>query len=171
MMPLLGKSRVDQAGAQTARATLFRPLLPAAPLLAISPNRVEKIQPAAPPPNGSSFSSTPRFALITGRRTPRFICSIRLSFNALRSSRPSREISSPASHINKITLSICAGIRATAKLLTLFFPFPSFYERQTPFPSPFPPPRPKPLAHLDAKPQRPKAARAIRPLPAIVNSP
>jgi len=44
MMPLLGKSRVDQAGAQNARATLFRPLLPCAPLLAISPYRVEKVE-------------------------------------------------------------------------------------------------------------------------------
>jgi hypothetical protein len=37
MMPLLGKSRVDQAGAQTARATLSRSLLPGAPFLPISP--------------------------------------------------------------------------------------------------------------------------------------
>jgi hypothetical protein len=77
MMPLLGISRVDQAGAQAARATLFRPLLPGAPLLAIS--------------------------------------------------------------TDKILLSICAGISTPDKLLTLFFSFPSFYERQTPFPSPFPP--------------------------------
>ena len=153
MMPLLGKSRVDQAGAKTARATLFRPLLTGAPLLPISPYRVEEIPPAAPPPNGSSFSSTSRFALITVRRTLRYICSIHLSFNALRSSRPSRETSGPASHINKILLSICVSIRTIDKLLTLFFPFPSFYERQTPFPSPFPPPRSKPLTHLDAKPQ------------------
>jgi hypothetical protein len=59
----------------------------------------------------------------------------------LRSSRPSRETSSPTSHINKISLSILASIRTTVKLLTLFFSFPSFYERQTPFPSPFPPVR------------------------------
>ncbi|MGA2750461.1 MAG: hypothetical protein ABSG59_16940 [Verrucomicrobiota bacterium] len=76
-MPLLGKSRVDQAGAQTARPTLSRPLLPSAPLLAIS--------------------------------------------------------------TDKIPLFIRAGIRTTFKLLTLFFSFPSFYERQTPFPFPFPP--------------------------------
>jgi len=97
MMPLLGKSRVDQAGAQTARATLFRPLPPAAPLLC-----------------RAAFAS----------------------FN------------------NKILLSICATIRTPFKLLTLFFSFPSFYERQTPFPSPFPPSLSKPLTHLDAKPQR-----------------
>jgi hypothetical protein len=97
MMPLLGKSRVDQAGAQTARAALFRPLPPGALLLAISTYRVEDIQPAGPPPNGSSLSSTPRFALITVRRTPRCISSINLSFNALRSSCPSRQTSSPAS--------------------------------------------------------------------------
>ncbi|MGA2751332.1 MAG: hypothetical protein ABSG59_21400, partial [Verrucomicrobiota bacterium] len=139
MMPLLGISRVDQAGAQYARVTLFRPLLPGAPLLPISPYRVEEIQPAAPPPNGSSFSSTPRFALITVRRTQRCVCSIHLSFNALRSSRPSRETSSPTSRKNTINLSIRAYIRTTDKLLTLFFSFPSFYERQTPFPSPFPP--------------------------------
>jgi len=139
MMPLLGKSRVDQAGAQTARATLFRPLPPGAPLLPIPRNRVEEIQPAAPPPNGSSFSPTPRLALITVRRTLRCISSINLSFNALRSSRPSRETSGPAPRKNKILLSIRVGIRTTAKLLTLFFPSPSFYERQTPFPSPFPP--------------------------------
>jgi hypothetical protein len=153
MMPLLGKSRVDQAGAKTARATLFRPLPPGAPLLPIPRDRVEEIQPAAPPPNGSSFSPTPRLALITVRRTLRCISSINLSFNALRSSRPSRETSSPASHINKILLSIRVGIRTPFKLLTLFFSFPSFYERQTPFPSPFPAPRSKPLARLDAKPQ------------------
>jgi hypothetical protein len=156
MMPLLGISRVDQAGAQTARATLFRPLPPGSLLLPIPPNRVEEIQPAGPPPNGSSFSSTPRFALITVRRTLRCISSINLSFNALRSSRPTRQISGPASLKNKILLSIRASIRTTVKLLTLFFSFPSFYERQTPFPSPFPAPRSKPLARLDAKPQRPK---------------
>ena len=153
MMPLLGKPRVDQAGAQNARANLFRPLPPGAPLLPISPNRVEEIQPAASPPNGSSFSSTPRIALIPVRRTLRHICSIYLSFNVLRSSHPSRQTSGPASRKNKITLSIRASIRTPFKLLTLFFSFPSFYERQTPFPSPFPPPRPKPLTHLDAKPQ------------------
>ena len=138
-MPLLGKSRVDQAGAQTARATLFRPLPPGAPLLPIPRNRVEEIQPADPPPNGSSFSSTPRFALITGRCTPRYICSIHLSFKALRPSHPTRETSGPAPRKNKILLSIRVGIRTTAKLLTLFFSFPSFYERQAPFPFPFPP--------------------------------
>jgi len=150
MMSLSGKSRVDQAGAQTARATLFRPLLPGVPLLAIPTYRVEDIQPAAPPPNSSSFSSTPRLALITMRRTLRCVCSIYLSFNALRSSRPSRQTSSPTSDINKILLSIRACISTTDKLLTLFFSFPSFYERQTPAA------RPKPLARLDAKPQRPK---------------
>jgi hypothetical protein len=41
MMPLLGISRVDQAGAQTARAALFRPLFPGAPLLPISTYGVE----------------------------------------------------------------------------------------------------------------------------------
>ncbi|MGA2751184.1 MAG: hypothetical protein ABSG59_20645 [Verrucomicrobiota bacterium] len=145
MMPLSGISRVDQAGAQTARATLFRPLLPGVPLLAIPTYRVEDIQPAAPPPNGSSFSSTPRFALITVRRTPRCVCSIHLSFNALRSSRPTRETSGPMSHINTILLFILSSIRTPDKLLTLFFPFPSFYERQTPFPSPFSPPCSKPV--------------------------
>jgi hypothetical protein len=80
----------------------------------------------------------------------------------LRSSRPSRETSGPASRKNKIVLSICAGIRTTFKLLTLFFSFPSFYERQTPFPSPFSPVRPKPLMRLDAKPQRPKDARQLQ---------
>jgi len=135
-MPLLGISRVDQAGAQNARATLFRPLLPGAPLLPISPYRVEEIQPADPPPNGSSFSSSPRCALITGRCTPRYICSIHLSFKALRPSHPTRETSGPASRINKKLLSICASFRTTDKLLTLFFSFPSFYERQTPFPTP-----------------------------------
>ena len=160
-MPLLGISRVDQAGAQNARATLSRPLPPGAPLLPISPYRVEEIQPAGPPPNGSSFSSTPRFALVTVRRSLRCISSINLSFNVLRSSRPSRETSGPASRKNKITLSICASIRKPDKLLTLFFSFPSFYERQTPFPSPFSPPRSMPLAHLDAKPQSPKAATTI----------
>jgi hypothetical protein len=79
----------------------------------------------------------------------------------LRPSRPSRETSSLASHINNITLSICASIRTTAKLLTLFFSFPSFYERQTRCPPT--PPRSKPLARLDAKPQRPKDAKAIHP--------
>jgi hypothetical protein len=138
-MPLLGNSRVDQAGAQSAYATVLRPLPPAAPLLPISRYRLEDFQPAAPPPNGSSFPSTPRFALVTVRRTPRCISSIHLSFNALRSSRPSRETSSPASQINKILLSIRDCIRTTFKLLTLFFPFPSFYERQAPFPFPFPP--------------------------------
>jgi hypothetical protein len=54
----------------------------------------------------------------------------------LRSLRPSRETSSLASHINNIILSIRASIRTIDKLLTLFFSFPSFYERQTPFPTP-----------------------------------
>jgi hypothetical protein len=41
MMPLLGKSRVDQAGAQNARPTLFRSVPPGAPLLPISTYGVE----------------------------------------------------------------------------------------------------------------------------------
>jgi hypothetical protein len=73
----------------------------------------------------------------------------------LRPSRPSRKTSSPIFRENKRLLSIRASIRTTFKLLTLFFSFPSFYERQTPFPTP--PPRSKPLGDLDAKPQRPKA--------------
>jgi hypothetical protein len=187
MMPLLGKSRVDQAGAQNARATLFRPLLPCAPLLAISPYRVEDIQPATPPPNGFSFPSTPRFPLITVRRTLCCISSIHLSFNVLRSSRPSQETSSPTLHINKILLSTCSGIRTTFKLLTLFFSFPSFYERQTPFPSPL---RAQiRLRALTQNPKDPKTPRQLQltnfqwpipnaeltlqvlPLPAFVNSP
>jgi hypothetical protein len=75
----------------------------------------------------------------------RCVCSIHLSFNALRSSRPSRQTSSPTSDINKILLFIRACISTTDKLLTLFFSFPSFYERQTPL--------------------------QILPLPAFVNSP